>query len=290
MRSLVASARRALSSGDLPEADRLVTRLLDDYSGAAASHGLALELLIKRGELDEAGRVADRLEERFPDSAGVLFQTGMAAFRLKRYPAALRRFEESHKIYPAPKTRRWRAKTLTNMGRFDDAEALLVDLVEKDPNCRLDLAWLYERKGERERAIRQNARHLERFPTDRLALSQQTRLAAGELDEAEVIEQVQVLDELGEAIPEELISRYVSALVASGRSEEARRFITDEHPKLNRRTLTDLAWTCHRLQLHDMAYELFVLILEHRLSDFKLLNTLDFSARRARIADSARSR
>jgi tetratricopeptide (TPR) repeat protein len=280
-KSLVENAKRAIGKGDMDEADRVASRLMESFPAEAASHGLALELLLEKGLLEEAGRAADRLISRFPSSAGILFQAGVAAYRLKRYPSAEQRFEESEKLFSSKKTRRMLAKTLINLGRFDDAEGMLINLVETDPFCRSDLAWLYERKGDFARAGREAARRLSEYPNDERARSQKIRLEAGALDDAEVIEQVEILEELGEPLPNEMVSRYVSALVASGRSEDARRFILAEKSDLDRRAIVDLAWTCHRLQLHDMAYELFILVVEEESQNIKLLSTLDFCAKRA---------
>ena len=278
-KSLVVSVKRALGKRDFDEAERLTSRLLDAYPGEAASHGFQLELLLERGRLEEAGRLAERLLVQFPGSAGIWFGAGLAAYRLKTYSEARRRFEESEKLFSSRKTRRWLAKTLTNMGRFDDAEALLTGLVESDPYCHGDLAWLYERQGDTERAKKAAALHLNRFPNDKRIQAQMVRLDAREIDATEVIEQVDFLVALGETIPDSLVSRYVSALAAVGNSEAVRQFISKEKRFLGQRVILDLAWTCHRLQLHDMAYDLFVLVWEKHLFDFKLLNTLDFSAK-----------
>ena len=286
LKSMVASAKRALANKDNDAAEAVVSRLLDRFPQAAASHGLQLELLLSRGQTDEAARLSERLITQFPSSPGVLFQAGMAAFHSKRYGPARRRFEESEKLFSAAKTRRWLAKTLINMGRFDDAEGLLLNLVDEAPQCRSDLAWLYERKGDMTRARQEASRHLERYPDDQKTRTQMLRLDADTLEESEVIDQVELLDALGEAIPDSLVPRYVRALVAVGRGDDARRFIDETRPNMNRRVIVDVAWTCHRLQLHDVAYELFVLVLEHHLRYYKLLNTLDFSAKRSgRVAE-----
>ncbi len=280
-KSLVEAAKRAMARGDGDEAERAASRLMELYPAEASSHGLMLELLLKKGRLDEAERAAERLTVRFPTSAGILFQAGIAAFRLKKYPLALMRFEESEKLFSSKKTRRMSAKTLINLGRFDDAESMLLNLVEIDPMCRTDLAWLYERKGDLVRAKEEAARRLSEYPDDERALSQKIRLEASSLDDAEVIEQVEILSELGEPLPPEMLSRYVNALLACGRSEDARKFIHDVKSGLDRRALVDLGWACYRLQLHDMVFELFVLVLEEENRNFKLLNALDISAVRA---------
>jgi tetratricopeptide (TPR) repeat protein len=280
-KSLVEAAKRAVARGNPDEAERAASRLMESYPAEAASHGIALELLLQKGLMDEAGRTADRLVDRFPNSAGILFQAGLAAYKQKKYALAAQRFDESEKLFSSKKTRRMLAKTLINLGRFDDAEGMLINLVEIDPSCRADLAWLFERKGDFGRAAAEAAKRLSEYPDDERARSQKIRLEASALDDAEVIEQVEILEELGERLPNEMVSRYVSALVASGRSDDARRFILTEKSDLDRRAIVDLAWTCHRLQLHDMAFELFILVLEEESRNFKLLNTLDFCAGRA---------
>ena len=279
--TLVHAAKQALQHRDLEEAERLVGKLLASYPTQAASHGLELERLLASGQMDEAGKLAEHLVARFPSSAGILFQAGMAASRQKKHDRALAHFEESEKLYSSRKTRRWIGKTLTNLGRFDDAESLLINLHAEDPYCGIDLAWLYERKGDATRAMTYVEKHLDRYPNDRRALSQRIRLRGDEIDTDDLLEQMDALEALGEPIPEELISKYVSALVADGQSDHARQFARDQANRMSQQTLVSLAWACHRLQMHDIAFELFVLVLENRLDDFKLLNTLEFSAKRA---------
>jgi len=278
-KSLFASTRKALSDKNIEEAERLTSRLLETYPGEAASHGFRLELLLSKRQLQEAERLAKRLIIQFPSSAGIWFNAGSAAFRLKRYPEARRRFEESEKLFSSVKAQKWLAKCLVNMGCFDDAEAMLQRLVDADPYCGADFAWLYERKGDIARARKAARDHLSRFPNDRLVRDQVARLDAVELDPKEVIAQVALLVDFGEAVPDALVSQYVAALAAVGDSDGVRRFIAEEKAHLGRAAVVNLAWTCHRLQLHDMAYDLFVLVWEQHLLNFKLLNTLDYSAR-----------
>jgi tetratricopeptide (TPR) repeat protein len=280
-KTLVSAARAALSSRKLDEAGQIVARLREAFPSEAASHGLALDLLLAEHRLDEADTLADHLVRRFPSSAGILFGAGMTAYRRRDYPRALKLFDESERLFTSRKTRRFMGKTLTNMGCFDDAESLLINLLSEYSFCRADLAWLYERKGDVKRALEHVSKHLAEFPNDRGAAAQKTRLEAAGLHRDEVLEQVEVLDDLGEPIPEELISQYVRSMVEAGESRKAREFVKAHLKEFERRTLISLAYDFHHLQLHDMAFELFLMVLEERSADHKVLTTIEYSARKA---------
>ncbi len=279
--TLVHRCRQAIRRHDLEEAARLVGRLGESYPSEAASNGLALELLLAEGRVGEAVTLSERLVTRFPGSAGILFQAGMAAFRQKNHDKALAFFEESERLFPAVKSRRWIGKTLTNLGRLDDAESVLINVYREDPHCGVDLAWLCERKGDHHRSMEYVEKHLARFPDDHWAKAQQTRLRGSALDGNELLAQVEMLEALGESVPEALVAGYVEALAAAGRGDDARRFVRDEATRLSPHVSLNLAWSCYRLQLHDLAYDLFVAQLESRLTDVKLLNSLEFAAKRA---------
>lgn len=139
---------------------------------------LRLEWLIRSRRLDEAHVLAEQLVVLFPASPRAQLLAGDLGFRRRDYASAERHLRESDALAPASWTRQLLAKTLSQLGRDRDAEALLLELVEERPKARLDLAWIYERRGETARALAEVGRVLRAFPDDAWAKRQKLRLEA----------------------------------------------------------------------------------------------------------------
>src|SRR5262249_33314399 len=146
--------------------------------------------------------------------------------------------------------------TLTQMGRFDDAEAVLVAVTAEREVCRRDLAWLYERKGEEDRALACVEAYLERFPRDRVALDQRLRLRSRRHSPAELQAKAGALDAIGEKVPTEVAAELVGTLLRSGRVREARETIDRLLTDLDPRAASRIGWVCRGLEAHDLAFEL----------------------------------
>jgi tetratricopeptide (TPR) repeat protein len=278
----------ALWRGELAEAEALLERLRDEDPASRETGALALELLVRAERVDEARRVAAQLLERFPDSARILHWAGRAAYEQRDWVTAERCFAESGRVAPHWRSDWHRGRALTQLGRFDEAEALLAPLAATQPECARDAAWLYERKDEPERALRYIELHLEHRPDDRAAQAQRLRLRARALTPQEVIDEVAALRELGEPVPEEVVATWVEALLVSGRGAEVRAWVGEHAARLAPHAARRAAWVAHRLQAWDVAFDLFLLVLDDQTRNVKFLGAIEKAARQCgRVADLA---
>ena len=269
----------ALGRGDCAASAELLEKLREEAPLAIETRGLQLEHLVRCGSAADGRRLSRQLLELYPASPRVLFWSGRAAYRDQAYHEAEELFRESGRIARYWGSERWLGKTLTQAGAFDEAQALLVRLARDHPSCLTDLAWLHERKGDCDRALRCIEDYLAEHPENEYAQQQRLRLKARTMETHELLCEVEELDGLGEDIPQELLPEYVDRLLRSGQGERARELVQKELPRLTQRTLRDLAWTVHRLQLYDLSLELFLEVLPGQCTNLKLLAALEKAAR-----------
>jgi len=165
--------RQALRAGDAEQAGPLLQRLKTEDPLSLETRGLELEYLLLTEHREEARLLAEQLLTLHPGSARIHYLAGRMEYQGRRYPQALARFSESNRLFPHWRTRLWSGKSLTQLGRYGEAEGLLLELHATHPKVGRDLAWLYERMGEEERALHYLERYLESWPDDPLALQQQ---------------------------------------------------------------------------------------------------------------------
>lgn len=284
-RPVIAVLRRnlakALAERRLESARDLLARLRAEDPLAVETRGLELELLILSGRLVEAEGLARQLLELFPGSARVWKLAGELSYRRKDYRAAEERLRESERIHPHWTTRRLLGQALTQAGRLDDAEAVLVALAAEHDVCRRDLAWLYERRGEEERALIATEAYLERYPRDRAALGQRLRLRARRLSPDELLDEAKALEAVGEKIPPEVAAELVGALLRTGRPREARKLVDRLLPDLDPRGASRIGWVCRALEAHDLAFDLFRLAFPRERANPKFLAAFELVARRS---------
>jgi len=278
IQTFVNNIKRAIRRKRYGEADTILERLKAQAPVACETRGLELELLIAKKRTDEAGRLARQLVEQFSGSGRILYLAGQAAYYQKDFKRAAKLFEESVRVFPHPGSRRWLAKAWTALQRFDDGEALLLDIVDVEPFARTDLAWLYECQGDWDRALSEVEKILDDFPDYQAGKEQKLRLEAKSAGRGEVIEEVETLEDLGEEVPEPLFSEYVKSLFTSGQAKQAREAVAERKDSLTKGTLKDLAWACYHLQIHDVACDLFLLVFEDQVANYKFLNSLENAA------------
>lgn len=263
------------------EALSLLSQLKDEDPLSPETRGLELELMISTRRWNDAAELSHQLLTLFPSSARIRYLAGRVCYQHKDYPSAQEHFEEADRLHPHWLTRYWSGKSSIQRGDYEQAEASLVGLAADHPRARLDLAWLYERRGQPERALEQVEAYLVVSPGDALAGTQQRRLRASLLAPAELVDEVDSLLGLGEAIRPEVVPTYVQRLLESGRGAEARRFVARHGEEWTPRTAASVAWVCHGLQAYDLAVRLFLLALEENAESFKLLSALESAARHA---------
>lgn len=130
---------------------------------------------------------------------------------------------------------------MTQLGRLDEAEPVLSDVVEEYPFTAPSLAWLYERRGDLEEAIRILEEHCSARPEDRFAAGQLERLRARSLDLQRLQEELETLLDLGEEIPLELLAGHVEGLLKTGQGPRVRELVASVRSTLDRRTALRIA-------------------------------------------------
>lgn len=278
IRLLTDQAAQAVRSAPLPAALSALQRLEEIDPISKRARGLRLEYLLRAGSLGEACSLANQLVEKYPDSARIQWLAGRCAFRDRRYVEALGCFEESQKIHPSAETQEWIGRTLTSLKRFDAAEAVLLAAKASRPGVLRHLAWLYELRGQLERAVDAIDALKKRFPGDRSCDAKRLQLRARMAAPEELLDEVDSLTALGEDVAGGVVPEWFGALFAVGRSDEARRFLSEKRSSLDARTKLDLSWRAYRGQAYDIAYELFLEQLASRPNDDPLRNSLEVAA------------
>ena len=272
--------RRALREGRLEEAEGLLARLRREAPLDLRTRGLELEYLLAAGRLDEANGLAAQLVELFPASARIFYLAGRTAYARREYQRALELFREAGRLAPHWRVRHWIGKTLTQLGRLDEAEPVLREVLAEHPHTAPSLAWLHERRGEVAEAIRLLEGHCARRPEDRFARTQLERLRARVLGPERLQEEVEALLALGEEIPPELLAEHVEGLLRTGQGPRVRELLAAAGA-LEPRTALRIGWICHHHGMPDLAYALLVEQLPSQLANPKLLAALEKDARLA---------
>jgi tetratricopeptide (TPR) repeat protein len=210
--------------------------------------------------------------------------TGRAAYARKHYAEAEACFRESGKLAPHVMHDHWLGKTLTQLQRFEDAEAVLLRVVEQRSWARADLAWLYEIRGDTAHALAEAEAYLAAHGDDARVREQRDRLRARAMEHGQLAAEVEALTELGEQVSEPVLAEYVEALLRDGRGAEVRALVRARLPALSARGARALAWKTYKLQAYDVAFELFAAAFAG--CDDKQLSALEAAAKRSgRVAD-----
>ncbi len=274
--------RLALSAGKLNEAESILSRLKKEDPLSAETRGFELEFYIDSVRFAEAGALAPQLCRLFPDSARIMFLAGKLDYRQKRYETAELHFRESLRLYPHWHTRRWLGKTLTQAGKFEEAESLLLNVLESHRGALLDLAWLHERRNDLEAALRACNEFLVQNPGHAYASEQRTRIRARMLEPEELINEVGTLAALDEEIPSSLFPDYVRRLFETGETPRARDEILARMERFDSKVAVQVAWVCYRAQAYDIACTLFLAQLGANKSNYKYLAALESAADKCR--------
>lgn len=288
IRVLCRSLDAALDKGDLAGAAALLERLRDQDPLGVPTRCCELDLLLRSGRLPEARALAGQLVEQFPGSPRVQLLAGRVAFAERNYGAALEHFSESERLHPANWTRRLLGQTLTNLGRFAEAETILREVVRSSPAAWKDLAWLFERQGDPARALEACDRYAEHRPGDPAIEQQRLRLRARAADPKDVVEEMDALLELGQKVDSAIVPEYFEGLIRSAAGERARRFVAESAPEWDARTRTRVAWSAYKLQCYDVAFDLFAATFRAHAGDAKFLTALEAAARRCGRIDRLR--
>lgn len=281
IRVLRANLRRAVQAGQVDEAAGLLARLQEEDPLSPETRGLELELLIAQRRWDDAADLAAQLLMLFPSSARMHYLAGRIQYQRRDYTRAQASFAEANRLHPHWLVRLWLGKTCSQTGDHEQAEALLVECIAAQPRARLDLAWLYERRGQPRRALEQVEAYLARWPADPFARAQQHRLQASLLAPAELVAEQEALIELGEEVRPEVVPTYVQRLIETGHGAEARQFVARQESTWTPRTAAAVGWVCHGLQAYDLAVRLFLRALPEHVGSYKLLSALEAAARYA---------
>lgn len=272
--------RQAIRRRDLEQAANLLQRLKSEEPLSVECRGLELEYLLAGDNREEARLLAEQLLRLHPGSARIHYLAGRMEYRERRYRQALARFTESDRLFPHWRARLWCGKSLTQLGDYAAAEGVLLELYADHPRVGRELAWLYERMENGERALRYLQPYLDRYPDDAGAQAQLQRLRSQELAPEELLAEVEMLLDLGEEIPQQMAAAYLQRLLERGEGETARRFVAERLAEMGPETAAVLAWSCYRLQAYDLALQLFLAGLPAQTGNYKYLQSLEAAAAR----------
>lgn len=268
------------------DAADILDRLRDEDPFSLETRGRELDLLLRTKRLREARSMAVALLSEAPGSARVQLLAGRAAYGAHDYVAALEHFRESRRIARRWRIELWIGKTQSQLGKLDEAEATLLPIAGDHAEAHHALAWVYERKGDWERALRSIDSYLAARPSDRGADAQRRRLRTRALAASDILEDVAALSALGEEVADDALEPYVDALLRSGESVKAREVVRARLASMSERTAASLAWACRRHQAYDLTIDLFVRSLPSQLHYVKHLNALEADAARClRVAE-----
>lgn len=275
---LVRSFHRDLYDGALEAAEATVARMEAEAPAAVETRGCRLELLMRTRRTQEAAALLASLLDQFPGSARIHLLAGKHRYGAREYQAALRSFRESERLTPSSATRRWIGKTLTQLGAFDEAEAVLGRLEEEGQRVLLERAWLAERRDDLEQALRLIDMHLAQSPGDRFAEQQRARVEGKRLTPEQMVEDVDQLRALGEPVPAEIIPDYVRNLLRAGRTEDVVRLLAEIDP-MTPKLAGQVAWACYHLAAYDLAFDLFSRGLSVNTTYVKYMRAFEKTAR-----------
>jgi len=278
--SLRQNLRQAVLQHRWAEAEQILSRLKKEDPLSVETRGLELEFLVESGRMAEAEELSQQLCRTFPASARISFLAGKLRYRQKHYEAAETRFRESQRIYPNPQTQYWLGKTLTQAGKFDEAEGILLEVRERNPWALLVLGWLHERKNDFDAALTSYDEFLQLQPGHRFATEQRVRIKAKMLDPETLIEEVQTLADFGETVPGALFPEFVQGLFETGQTPRARAEIMARLEGMETKEGVQVAWICYRHQAYDLACTLFLAHLRANIFNFKYLAALEAAARK----------
>jgi predicted Zn-dependent protease len=283
LKALRHNMRQALLQGRLDDGEQILARLKKEDPLGRETRGLELEFHLNSNRLEEACALAKQLCNLFPDSGRIHFLAGKVEYRMKNYTEAESRFRESQRVFPHWQALHWLGKTLTQTGRYDEAEALLLSVREHTGSALLDLAWLYERKNDLESALQKIEEYLVGHPGDPYASAQHLRLKAKMLEPEALIEEVDALAEHGEKVSDDLFLEYVERLFATGQTPRARDEVNRRMVALDEKPGVRLAWICYRARAYDLSCALFLNYLRGpNLTNYKYLAALESAARQCK--------
>jgi tetratricopeptide (TPR) repeat protein len=185
------------------------------------------EALIQAERLEEAIPVLEEVERAHPDDLRTVLRLGFLEFEARDYEAARARFERALSLNPEQhEVRYFLGVTLRRLDRPDEAIAAfegVPDTHERFPEARTQIAGIYEKRGEYDRAIAEVERarsHGEARPLDLYVASLRSR--AGDFDGA-----LAFLMGLLEASPDDAELLYNIGVIhgEAKRSEEALRWM-----------------------------------------------------------------
>jgi len=185
------------------------------------------EALIQAERLAEAIPVLEEVERAHPNDLRTVLRLGFLEFERRDYEAARRRFERALALNPEQhEVSYFLGVTLRRLDRTDEAIAIFAGVPEtheRFPEARTQIAGIYERRGEYDRAIAEVERarsHGEARPLDLYVASLRSR--AGDFVGA-----LAFLEELLEASPDDAELLYNIGVIhgEAKRSQEALRWM-----------------------------------------------------------------
>lgn len=275
------NAGRALVRRDWSAAEGLLDQLREADPGSPQTRCLEAELAIQTGEVARGRALAEAVAHAHPASPKALWVAGLGAYRAKAWSEAVEHFRESEALFSSGRTRWWLGKALTCARSFDEAEALLVEVVAERPYAAGDLAFLYQCRGDSAAALRVLDRHAADLEDNPRAAGLRARLRARRVDPEDLLEELDALGTVGEQVAPEVLGATLVALVDADRAAEALELVRARVEELSTSQLLDAGWDLYRRQAYDLAWPLFARALPAQRGNIKFLGPLEKTAARA---------
>lgn len=256
----------------------LVDELISESGLNSHSQGLMLECYFELKQLKEGEKLANLLCEQYPESARIHFISGKIFFRLRKYKKAEACFRTNQALFPSFSGTIWLAKALTNQQNFDEARSLLSRLDTSHPLVLQELAWLYERSQNDQKALECYEKALPLERNTKFLNRKVEELRAKLTDHAHFLEEMETLEALDEEIPDHLIKSYFEKQLAKGEQERVRQYYRANKSRFNPKLCNEVGWVCYRAKCYDLSFELFLAYFLHDSTYWKLNNALQKSA------------
>jgi tetratricopeptide (TPR) repeat protein len=152
-----AIARAHRDRGDRDGEIAVYREILEHEPGQEATLLALAEALIQANRLDEAVPVLEQLEQAHPDDLRTVLRLGFLQFERRDYEAARGRFERALELNPEQyEVAYFLGVTLRRLDLLDEAIAAferVPESHERYPEARTQIAGIYEKRGEYDRAI-----------------------------------------------------------------------------------------------------------------------------------------
>jgi len=284
MDQLVLVLRRRIRSLFKKKQFSEATALVDEFRNRVGlneeSQGYQLEQLLGVNQLQDAKKLGERLVEQYPRSPRIAFLMSQLHHKLKNYKQAVAFARIQNDLYPTSYGSYQLAKCLVSAGGFDEALSLLRRLDLDAPKVQSLLGWLFERQGEYAKAQAYYQKSLAQQPENIFTRDHLEHCLAMQVDSQSFLGEMETLTAFDEEIPDNLLPTYFKRQLEAGEEASLREFVASNWVRFTPELCRLTGWACYKANSLDLTFRLFLEYIQHDQSDFKLMRTLEFCARK----------